>query len=137
MKQLDLASRKFSPPQNQALRQTLTESVIYTQYFADLFKDTDFKNRSLKAGAAYMLRTFQVPEESSIAALSALQTLIATLDDQKEKIHPDYIKQDIAKMNELESQYMAKMKNILGTEVRRDALIKYQRDLFLSTRAQQ
>lgn len=137
LKQLDLASRKFAPPQDQALRESLSESVIYTKDFAELFANPDFKNRSLKAGAAYMLRTFQVPEESSVAAISALQTMIAALHEQKEKIHPDYIKQDLAKMTDVEKQYLNQIKNILGTEVRRDALIKYQRDLFLSARTQQ
>ena len=84
-----------------------------------------------------MLRTFQVPEETSIAAISSMQTLIQSLNEQKDKIHPDYIKQDLAKMSELEEKYMSQLKDILGTEVRRDALIKYQKDLFLTYQVKQ
>ncbi|MFN7454819.1 MAG: hypothetical protein ACK5RO_09200, partial [Pseudobdellovibrionaceae bacterium] len=121
-----LAARKFNPPKDQELRNTLVESVIYTQGFVESFKDEQWKSDLMKSTMMYMLRTFEVPEEKSIAAIAALQSTVLELEQRKEKIHPDFVSKDLAKMNELEQKTKEELKSILGTEVRVEALLQHQ-----------
>jgi pimeloyl-CoA synthetase len=80
-----------------------------------------------------MLRTFEVPEEKTIAAISAIQSTVLELENRKEKIHPDFVNKDLAKMKEIELQTKDELKKILGTEVRVEALLQHQREFLKQT----
>ncbi|MCE3009845.1 MAG: FHA domain-containing protein [Proteobacteria bacterium] len=132
-RQMDLVARKFNPQKDALLRDTLVESVIYTNGFVERFKDEQFKNSLIKSTMLYMLRTFEVPEEKTIAAISAIQSTVLELENRKEKIHPDFVNKDLAKMKEIELQTKDELKKILGTEVRVEALLQHQREFLKQT----
>lgn len=126
----DLAKRKFNPEKSDGLRDSILDSVIYTNGFVEAYKDDKFKHDFAKSANLMMLKTFQIPEEKTIAAVGALASIVQTLQEKKEAIHPDFINKDLAKMKDFERQQLEGLKNILGSEVRVEALLKQQKEIF-------
>ncbi|MNS29040.1 hypothetical protein D3C72_610330 [compost metagenome] len=77
-----------------------------------------------------MLKTWRVDEEKSIEVLAAAGALVKELESKRELIHPDFVKDGIAKMRGLEAQTTQRMKEILGTEVRLDSFRKFEKNFY-------
>ncbi|MDG0817857.1 FHA domain-containing protein [Bdellovibrio svalbardensis] len=129
-RQDDLEKRKFNPPQAEELKDTYTDSVIYTRNYPEIYLDTEFQQKLYKASAHYLLKTWRVDEERSLQVLSASNALVKELIDRKSKIHPDFIKEGLEKMRVFENQTLARMKDLLGSEVRLDSYRRFERNFY-------
>ena len=129
--QEDLERRKFNPPKDGELRANYVDSVIYTQGFAEKYRDAEFQKHWMKKASTYFLKKWKVQEESVIQVLSATATLVAMLAERKEAIHPDHVQEGLKRMNELEAETLAQVKELLGSEVRVEAYKRLEKKTYL------
>lgn len=126
----DLERRKFNPVQVKDVKETYTDSVIYTSDFVAAYSNPEYQQKLYKAASAYLLKTWRVDEDQSIQVLSMSNALIKELNDKKLSIHPDFIKDGIAKMRSLEKDSLNRMKDVLGSEVRLESYRRFERNFF-------
>lgn len=129
-RQDELEKRKFNPPQAEEIKDSYTDAVIYTRNYLDIYTDAQFQQKLYKAASQYLLKTWRVDEDKSIQVISSANALVKELADRKTKIHPDFIKEGIEKMRELENQSLARMKSVLGTEVRLESYRRFERNFY-------
>ncbi|MBC7370336.1 MAG: FHA domain-containing protein [Bdellovibrionaceae bacterium] len=129
-RQEELDKRKFNPVQTPELKDSYTEAVIYTKDFVDSFQETEFQKKLYKAASAYLLKTWRVDEDKSIQVLSMSSALVKELNEKRQTIHPDFVKDGIQKMHALEKQSMERMKNVLGSEVRLESYRRFERKFY-------
>lgn len=126
----DLEKRKFSPSQTKEIRNTYADSVIYTEDFVRKYQSEEFQKKLLAAAAPYMLKTWRIDEEKTIQLLASTSALVSVLKERREAIHPDFIPQGLEKMKEAESEANAKMRQLLGSQVRLDSYKKFERNFY-------
>lgn len=129
-KKEDLERRKFNPPQVSGAKDTYVDSVIYTSGFVTKYQDPDYQQKLYKAASAYLLKTWRVDEDKSIQVLSIASALVKELYEKKQAIHPDFVKDGIAKMRALEKSSSERMKAILGSEVRLESFRRFENKFF-------
>lgn len=126
----DLEKRKFSPLQVAEVKDNYTDSVIYTRGFVEGFQDADFQKKLYKAASSYLLKTWRVDEDKSIQVISMSSALVKELSEKRQGIHPDFVKDGVNKMRELEKQTMERMKVLLGSEVRLESYRRFEKNLY-------
>ncbi len=94
--------------------------------------DEKFQHEWLKAASDYLLKQWRIEEEKTISILSAVNTMIKSLDEKKQAIHPDFIQEGLKKMNDLEAESTAKIKDILGSQVKLEAFRRFEKRFYLS-----
>ncbi|MBO9665905.1 MAG: hypothetical protein J7501_03755, partial [Bdellovibrio sp.] len=129
-RQEDLERRRFNPPQAEEVKDSYTDSVIYTRNFAEIYADQEYQQRLYKATAQYLLKTWRIDEDRSLQVLAASNALVKELQDRKVKIHPDFIKDGLDKMRLFESQTVSRMKDILGSEVRLESFRRFEKNFY-------
>lgn len=129
-RQEDLEARKFNPAQTSEVRESFTDSVIYTSNFASIYTDPVYQEKMYKAASQYLLKTWRVDEDRSIQVLAIATALVKDLADRRSKIHPDFVKEGIDKMKAAESESLLRMKDILGTEVRVESFRRFDRNFY-------
>jgi len=129
-RQADLEKRKFNPAQVRDVKDTYTDAVIYTSGYVAAYQDPDFQQKMYKAASAYLLKTWRVDEDKSIQVLSMSSALIKELNDKKQNIHPDFVKDGIQKMRNLEKESLERMKAILGSEVRLESYRRFEKRFY-------
>jgi pSer/pThr/pTyr-binding forkhead associated (FHA) protein len=126
----DLEARKFEPEMNNQIRETYTDSVIYTRNFAKLYADPTVQDRWVKEARTYFFRVYQMPEENVMGAIAKVQSLVQSLQDLRLNIHPDFVKENIQKMRELEAESLQPIRDQFGTEVKYLQFKKMEKDFF-------
>lgn len=126
----ELEQRRFNPPQDAKVRDTYADSVIYTQGFSDIYVNDQFQEKWSKAATKYLFKTWRLDEQKSIEALSLARALVKGLIEQRQNIHPDFVPQGIEKMQVLEKDQVARLKEILGSQVRYESLKKFEKQYF-------
>ncbi len=130
-RQDELEKRRFNPAQADEIKDTYTDAVIYTRNYLDIYTDAQFQQKLYKAASAYLLKTWRVDEDKSIQVISASNALVKELAEKRTKIHPDFIKEGIEKMRELETQTLARMKVTLGSEVRLESYRRFEKNFYM------
>jgi vacuolar-type H+-ATPase subunit E/Vma4 len=129
-KKEDLERRKFNPPQVTETKDNYTDSVIYTAGYVSKYQDAEFQQKMYKAASSYLLKTWRVDEDKSIQVLSMASALVKELGEKKENIHPDFVKDGIAKMRALEKESLNRMKAVLGSEVRLESFRRFENKFY-------
>jgi pSer/pThr/pTyr-binding forkhead associated (FHA) protein len=129
-RQEDLERRKFNPAQVRDVKDTYTDAVIYTAGYVAAYQDPNYQQKLYKAASTYLLKTWRVDEDKSIQVLSMSSALIKELNDKKQNIHPDYVKDGVQKMRNLEKESMERMKVVLGSEVRLESYRRFEKRFF-------
>lgn len=124
----DLLSRKFNPGKTTVVYASLADSVIYTKGYLEAYQDDQFYSNLVKSANKYFLKTYQIPEENTVAAMSNLRATISRIFEMKENIHPDYIDSSLVKINQFEHAQLIKLNAVLGNEVRVKALLGFQKE---------
>lgn len=126
----DLEKRKFNPAQTDELRETYMDAVLYTRNFPGLYGDEEFQQKLYRSISQYMYKTWRVEEEKTIQVLAASRALVKELQDRKAQVHPDFVKEGLQKMRDMELASLSRMKEILGTEVRVDSYRRFERNFY-------
>ena len=127
---LDLQKRKYNPPQDAEVRATYMDSVIYTKDYATVYLNDAYQKELLRAVAPYMFKTWRLDEDKVIELLGMSAALVKNLDEKKNAIHPDFVAKGLEKMKTLESEETARMRDLLGTEVRLQSYRKFENNFF-------
>ncbi len=128
----ELEERKFEPAQDAEVRDTYTDSIIYTKNFVSLYRDSEIQSRWVKEASNYFFNSWRIPEETTIEILSKEKTLVQELSDKRNNINPDFVEQNIKKMRESEVDSVAFMKDKLGTNVKFEAFKKFEKKFFMN-----
>jgi vacuolar-type H+-ATPase subunit H len=126
----DLERRKFNPPQVEEMKDTYTDAVIYTRGFTALYTDNEFQQKLYKAASQYLLKTWRIDEDKSLQVLSAANAMVKELQERRNKIHPDFIKDGIDKMRAFEKENTTRMKDMLGSEVRLESFKRFEKNFY-------
>lgn len=126
-RQEDLEKRKFNPAQVAEVKDTYADAVIYTKGYTAKYLDPEFQKVFYKEASAYLLKTWRLDEDKSIQAISMSAALVKDLQEKRLAIHPDFIKEGLAKMNEAEASTLQRMKILLGSEVRLESYRRFER----------
>jgi pSer/pThr/pTyr-binding forkhead associated (FHA) protein/vacuolar-type H+-ATPase subunit H len=135
--QEDLQARKFNPAQNDEWRDTYSNLVIYKKDFVENYRSQEFQKHWMKVATKYFLKNWKVQEENVVGAAAHIDTLVGTLAERKDEVHPDHVKEDLQKMDDLEAETMNEVKELLGSEVRIEAFKRLEKKTyseFFSTR---
>ncbi|MFZ4403648.1 MAG: FHA domain-containing protein [Pseudobdellovibrionaceae bacterium] len=127
----DLLRRKFNPTQTTELKESYTDAVIYTENYVMNYLNEDFQKNWLKAATDYLFKQWRIEEEKTVQLLSSVNTLVKTLNEKKEQIHPDYIEKDIKKMHDLEAEKALELQNLLGSQVKYEAFRRFEKKFYL------
>ncbi len=95
------------------------------------YLDEEFQRKWLRAATSYLLKQWRIEEEKTIEILGSVNSLIKTLDEKRQSIHPDYIEDGLAKMNELEMKSASHLKDMLGSEVKYQAFRRYEKRFYI------
>jgi hypothetical protein len=71
-----------------------------------------------------------MPEENVMGAIAKVQSLVQSLQDLRLNIHPDFVKENIQKMRELEAESLQPIRDQFGTEVKYLQFKKMEKDFF-------
>ena len=126
----DLEKRKFNPAQNRVPRETYADSVVHTENFTKIYRDEEFQKKLLAEAAPFMLKTWRLDEEKTIQLLAATNALVKILQERRDAIHPDYVPQGLDKMREAEAEATARIRQLLGSQVRFESFRKFERKFF-------
>lgn len=130
-RELELKKRKFNPTQTYELKSTYVDAVIYTKDFDKIYLDSNFQAKWTKGLANYLFNSWRIEEDKSFQIISSINALVKLLAERREAIHPDFVKEGIAKMADLETESLAKVKDILGTEVKFEAFKKFEKKFYV------
>lgn len=133
--QEDLARRKFNPERDEEWREKYVDAVIYTRGFVEQYRSEEFQKHWVKKASTYFLKQWKVQEESTVAAIAKVTTLVGTLAERKEAIHPDFVQEGLKKMNEIEAQTTTEIQELLGSEVRFEAFKRLEKKTYLEFHA--
>lgn len=131
-KESDEQVKRFLPEQTDLWYANITHLVIYNQNFSKWYLDQDYQRELNTYVIALMFKLWRTEEEVSIKALSRLYSLVSDLEEKRSNINPDFVKQNIAKMNEVELDTQAQLEKLLGSKVRYESFIKAQKDFYTS-----
>ncbi|QDK46290.1 hypothetical protein DOM22_14510 [Bdellovibrio sp. ZAP7] len=126
----DLERRRFNPPQVDEMKDSYTDAVIYTRNFTATYGDNEFQQKFYKAASQYLLKTWRIDEDKSLQVLAAANATVKELQERRNKIHPDFIKDGIDKMRAFEKENVTRMKDILGSEVRLESFKRFEKNFY-------
>jgi hypothetical protein len=129
-KKLDLETRKYNPPQTPEVKNNYVDSVIFTEKFSETYNDSTYQKAWNKAATRYLFKVWRLDEDHAAKALAISAALVKDLAERKEKIHPDFIKKNIAQMRDVEKDTLARLKTELGGEVRLESFKKFEKKFF-------
>lgn len=122
--------KRFHPMQDNELRDSYTESVLYTKNYEKTFLDSDIQDRWMKDAVEHISKRLKIEEAKTVEAISISRTLVTTLQKMKQEIHADYVHQSVAKMHELETNSVDRMTALFGAKNRYDIFKKYEKRFF-------
>ncbi|MGE4130654.1 MAG: FHA domain-containing protein [Bdellovibrionales bacterium] len=131
-REAELAARKYEPEQTLEVRDSYTDSVLFTKGFTDLYLDDQVQEEWLKKSSDYMFKKWRFDEEKTIMLLGLTRSLVSALNERRANIHPDFVDQNIAKMRELEEGSIEQIKEILGTKSKYASFRKLEKGFFES-----
>src|SRR5690606_11999213 len=123
----DLERRKYDPKQTSEVKSSYVDAVIFTKDFTSTYLNPEFQEKWNKEATSYLLKTWRLDEDKSAKTLAMAAALVSDLAERREKIHPDFVKKDIAKMREIEKETLGRMKKELGSEVRLESFKKFEK----------
>ncbi len=129
-RKLELEKRKFNPTLTDDFKGTYVDNVLYTRDFAQLYGSENFKNRFMKSLTVYMLKTWKTDEDKVIQLIGISSALVKVLSEKRANIHPDFEAQALEKMHQDEVEATARMRVLLGSQVRLEAFKKFEKEFY-------
>lgn len=122
----------YVPTKSAQYHDNYVESVLYTENFFDLYMDDKIQREWVNYATKYFLKHWRVDEEKVIKVISNSKALVQNISDEVPNLKKSKIKTDLAKLKELEENYIKQQSEILGTNVKYEAYKKIEKDFFNS-----
>lgn len=127
-----ITEAQFLPEQTDLWYENLTNLVIYNKHFSHWYLNPDYQSELNSFVIAQMFKLWRTEEEITVKALSQTYSLINDLEQKRLNINPDFVKQNIAKMNLLEEETQTQIEKLLGSRIRYESFLKIQKEFYNS-----
>ena len=121
---------KYIPVRTDKYYDSYVETTLFTERFAEVYLDPRVQQEWVTYATRYFLRQWKVEEEKVISVISNSNALVQNINESIPTLKKTRVKNDIAKMKELEGEYVQKQANILGTNVKYEAYKKLEKEFF-------
>lgn len=121
---------KYVPVRTAKYYDNYVETTLFTERFAEIYLDPRVQQEWVTYATRYFLRQWKVEEEKVISVISNSNALVQNINESVPTLKKSRVKNDIAKLKELEDEYVQKQANILGTNVKYEAYKKIEKEFF-------
>lgn len=126
------AENRYFPEKSDRYYDNYVETTLYTDRFAEIYLDKNNQREWVNYATKYFLRQWKVEEEKVIQVISNSNALVQSVNEMIPSMKKTKYKADIAKMKEMEDEYVQKQALILGTNVKYEAYKKIEKEFFQS-----
>ncbi len=135
IKKMDEESKKalfehFSPKKSSEFKETYTDRVLYTEGYAEISLEKEYREDWILELQTFFTDKLSLSENALVPFISQEANMIKELVDQSQKINGKFIEQGIAKMREIESEFLDKLKSNLKSERDYKKVIEFQKKFF-------
>lgn len=123
---------RFIPIKTDKYYDTYLESTLYTDRFSDIYLNDKNQQEWVNYATKYFLRQWKVEEEKVIEVISNSNALVQNVTTEMPKLKKSKLKTDLAKLKDLEDEYVKNQAQILGSNVRYEAYKKIEKEFFQS-----
>lgn len=121
---------KYVPEKSDKYYDSYVETTLFTERFAEIYLDPRVQQEWVTYATRYFLRQWKVEEEKVISVISNSTALVQNINESVPTLKKSRVKSDIAKLKELEDEYVQKQAGILGTNVKYEAYKKIEKEFF-------
>ncbi len=121
---------KYVPVKSDKYYDNYVETTLFTERFTEIYLDPRVQQEWVTYATRYFLRQWKVEEEKVISVISNSNALVQNISESVPTLKKSRVKNDIAKLKELEEEYVQKQANILGTNVKYEAYKKIEKEFF-------
>ena len=125
-------ARRFTPAKTDQWRDNYTDALLYTQGFTDLKLEPKYQDKWIRDLHEYLYTKLRVDEDSIVKLVSLEAAMVTKLKEQADGIHPDYVDTQVKKMREMETESVAQMQQIIGSEAKYEKFRKFSEDYYYS-----
>lgn len=127
-----IAENKYTPTKTGIYYDNYVETTLFTENFVDVYLDKNIQSEWVNYATKYFLRQWKIDEEKVIKVISNANALVQNINESIPQIKKTQYKTDIAKLKELEDEYVQQQAAILGTHVKYEAYKKIEKEFFQS-----
>jgi pSer/pThr/pTyr-binding forkhead associated (FHA) protein len=124
------AENTFTPVKTDKYYVTYVDSTLYTDGFSEAYLDKKNQQEWVNYATKYFLKQWKVEEEKVIKVISNSNALVQNVNETIPNLKKSKLKADLAKLKELEDEYVKNQASILGTNVKYEAYKKLEKDFF-------
>lgn len=119
----------YTPVQNSDWKETYTGNILYLKNYYEAKTDPIYEDQwALKLNNLEFLRSLKLNEDDIIKFIGKEATLVRQLYDLRENIDARYLDEGLGKMNEMEIQTIAEMKEILKGDEHFESIRSLEKD---------
>ena len=126
------SENRYVPEKTDKYYDNYVETTLFTDRFTEVYLDKGNQREWVNYATKYFLRNWKVEEEKVIEVISNSNALVQNVNEAIPTLKKTKFKSDIAKLKELESEYVEKQAQILGTNVKYEAYKKIEKEFFQS-----
>jgi hypothetical protein len=124
------AQNIYVPQKTGQYYDTYVESTLYTENFVETYLDDAVQQEWVSYATKYFLRQWKVEEEKVIKVIANSRALVQNIDESKNTLRKDRIKNDLEKLKTMEKENVASQSDILGTNVKYEAYKRLEKEFF-------
>ncbi len=129
MKQEQLKNA-FNPNLTPNFKETYTENVLYTENYLGNERSSSYHDLWIKELNKFVLDDLNLSEEATVNLVAAESVLLKNLEEQRAKITNKQLKEGIKKLEDIESDAVVKMSQLLGGENNYEKYYKFKNDFY-------
>ena len=126
------SENRFIPTKTDKYYDTYLETTLYTDRFSEVYLNEKNQQEWVSYATKYFLRQWKVEEEKVIEVISNSNALVQNVITEMPNMKKSKLKNDLAKLKELEEESIKNQAQILGSNVRYEAYKKIEREFFQS-----
>lgn len=120
----------FNPKKTSDFKDTYTDRVLYTDGYAELSLEKEYREDWILELETFFTEKLNLNENALVPFISQEANMIKELVDQSKKINGKFIDQGIARMREIENDFLAKLKSNLKSDRDYKKVIEFQKKFF-------
>lgn len=120
----------FSPKKTSEFKSTYTDRVLYTENFAELSLQKEYREDWILELQTFFVDDLELSENALVPFISQEANMIKELVDQSKRINGKFIEQGIAKMREIEDEFVTKLKSNLRSDKDYKKIMDFQKKHF-------
>ncbi len=120
----------FSPKKSIEFKDSYTDRVLYTDNYAELSLEKEYREDWILELQTFFVDDLELSENALVPFISQEANMIKELVAQSKRINGKFIDQGIAKMREIEDEFVQKLKTNLKSDRDYKKVIEFQKKFF-------